>query len=105
MFTRRGPGGGLGKPCKAASNIAGKTDALSSQGPSLFAWLSNTTRLDANSRTMTLTSRWYQGDSMPPKGIIAYPNPGPKPPPQAQPSPGLAQGDSTRCSLAVTCTL
>src|SRR3954465_11141339 len=59
--TRRGPCGGLGKPCSAASYIAASASEWSSQGPSLLAWLSKTTLLDARSRTSTSTSRTYQG--------------------------------------------
>ena len=40
MSTRRGPAGGLGKPCRAAWNMAGSTADGSSQGPSLLARVS-----------------------------------------------------------------
>src|SRR4051812_2106683 len=88
--TRRGPGGGLGKPCRAASNIAGSTTRLSNTGPSLVAWLSKTTRLAGSSRITMLTSRRNQYESRPrhgpPKPIAPWwpPKPTLHPPPQPQ---------------------
>jgi len=40
MFTRRGPAGGTGKPCRAAASMAGKTARASAQMPSCVARVS-----------------------------------------------------------------